>query len=161
MNYKQFKSVFSDVLLPLGFTNVKEMYFRKTGQVFGIIDIQKSDWGGTYFINIGIYVDEGGHLTQPPPFHKVHLKQRLASIAPKPVGESPLPAFDLEVAMGAAERSAVIKNALVQYGVPYLESLSTLNGIADYLSPEKRNFAGVTLALREIVSRLTRGDASA
>ena len=153
MNFKQLKSVFANVLLPLGYTNVKNMFFRRIGDVFTIVDLQKSDFGGKYYINIGLFVDDGVNAAQPPPFYKTHLIQRLESIVPQAVRDTLVPALDLELPMSDSERSAVISNALKQYGLPYVDSLSTIEGIADYLSPEKRNFAGVTLALREIIRR--------
>jgi hypothetical protein len=155
MNYKQFKAVVGSVFVARGYTNVKSMFFRRIGEVFTIVDLQKSDFGGRYYINIGLFVDESGHSTQPPPFHKTHLKQRLASIVPQSVRDTLVPATDLEVSMSAAERSTVLTSALEQYAVPYLDSLSTVDGIADYLTPEAKNFAGVTLALRDIIRRRT------
>jgi hypothetical protein len=82
-------------------------------------------------------------------------------IMPQSVAETLVPASDLEVPMAAAERSAIITKMLEEYAIPYLNSLSTIDGIADYLSPEKRNFAGVTLALREINRRRTGREQSA
>lgn len=161
MNYKQFKTVFANVLLPLGFTNVKNMFFRRAGDIFAIVDLQKSDWGGDYFVNIGIYVADNEKLKQPPPFRNAHLKQRLEAIVPRPVCTKLLPALDLEIPMSAAERSLTVTTALEDYAVPYLNTLATIEGIADYLRPEKRNFAGVTLALREIIARRTGQEQSA
>ncbi len=155
MNQKKLKAVFADVLLPLGYTNVKNTFFRRLDDVFTIVDLQKSNFGGRYYVNVGLFIDDGAKLTQPPPFHETHLIQRLEAIVPQSVRDTLAPALDLEVAMGATERSAVISNALEQYGVPFLNSLSTTEGIANYLRPENRNFAGVTLALREIISRRT------
>jgi hypothetical protein len=155
MNYKEFKAVFASLLLPLGYANVKNMFFRRIGDVFSIVELQKSDWGGNYYVNLGVFVDEGGHLPQPPPIHKAHLQQRLESkfFIPQAVRETLVPALNLEVPMRAAERSAVISNALEQYVIPYLNSISTIEGIADYISPDRGNVAFVTLKLRDIIRR--------
>jgi len=160
VNYKQFKSVFSNFLSPFGYKSTGNMFFRRTGEVFTIVDLQKSEFGGQYYVNLGLFVDEGGALAQPPPFYKTHLKQRLESkfIIPQSARNTLVPALDLEVPMAAAERSVVLTKALEQYAVPYLDSLSTIEGIADFLSPEKCNFAGVTVALREIIKRRTGVD---
>jgi hypothetical protein len=158
MNYKELKEVFARVLLPLGYTATKNMFFRRIGEVFLIVDLQKSNFGGSYYVNIGLFVDEEAKLTQPPPFHKTHLIQRLESIVPQATRDKLVPALDLEVPMRADDRSAVITSAMEQFGSHYLNPLSTIEGIADFLSPEKRNFAGVTLALRSIISRRTGRD---
>jgi hypothetical protein len=155
VNKKQLKSVLAGVLVPLGYTCVKDTFFRRNGEVFLIVDLEKSPFGGSFDVNIGIYVDEGGELAQPPPFHQTHMIQRLPAIATQTVRNTLVPALDLETAIRDNERSATIASALEQYGLPFLNSLSTLQAIADYLSPERRNFAGVTLALREIIKRRT------
>ena len=169
MNKKQFKSVFADLLLPLGYIGVKDMFFRRVGDVFLIVDLQKSNFGGRYYVNIGLFVDDGANLTRPPPFHETHMIQRLESIAPQAVRNALVPALNLEEPMCAAERSAVITSALEQCGLPYLNSLSTIEGIADYLNPEKAKdlspdrpkAALVTLELREIIKRRTGHEQSA
>lgn len=155
MNYKEFKAIFANLLLLHGYAHVKNMFFRRLGDVFTIVDLQKSDWQGSYYVNIGVFVDEGGHLPQPPPIHKAHLQQRLESefFIPQSARDAIVPALNLEVPMKAAERSAVISNALEQYVIPYLNSVSTIEGIADYINPDKGNVAFITLALRDIIRR--------
>jgi hypothetical protein len=155
MNKKQLKSLFTNLLLPIGYTCAGDMFFRRVGEVFLIVDLDKSRFGGTFTVNIGLFVDEGDKLTQPPPFHLTHMKQTLTTIAPQAVRDKLVPALNLEEPMKDHERSDIITAALEEYGLPYLNSLSTIEGIADYLSPENRNFAGVTLALREIIRRRT------
>jgi hypothetical protein len=158
MNYKELKSIFARVLLPLGYTAAKNMFFRRIGEVILIVDLQKSTFGGNYYVNIGLFVDEEVKLTQPPPFHKTHLKQTLTSIVPQVVRDKLVPALDLEVAMRADDRSDIITSAMVRYGLPFLTPLGSIEGIADFLDPQKRNFALVTLALRSIISRRTGRD---
>ncbi len=48
MNKKQLKSAFADVLLPLGYAGVKDMFFLHIGDVFLIVDLEKSSFGGSY-----------------------------------------------------------------------------------------------------------------
>lgn len=154
MNQKDFRAIFASILVPEGFTSARNTFYRRLGNVFLIIDLQKSAYGGSYYVNLGLYVDEVG-LTAPPPFHRTHLMGRLESIVPKDARERLVPALDLEIPMNAEERSSIIREMMEQFGLPYLNPLATVDGIADFLSPEKKNYRGVTLALREVVSRLT------
>jgi hypothetical protein len=158
MNKKQLKAVLANILLPLGYTGTKDMFFHRIGDIFLIVDLFKSPHGGSFTVNIGMYVDEGGNLTQPPPFHQTHLPITLEWLVPKTICAELVSALNFELAMKDEARSTLISSAFVQYGLPFLNSLSTIEGIADYLSPEKRNFAGVTLALREIISQRTGRD---
>jgi hypothetical protein len=160
MNKKQLKAVIADVLLPLGYTAPRDMFFRRIGDIFLIVDLDKSRFGGSFTVSIGLFVDEVAKLTQPPPYHETHMIQTLTRIAPQAVRDKLVPALNLEVPMKDHERSAIITSALEGYGLPYLTSLSTIEGIADCLSPDKRNMPLVTLALREIISRRTGRDYS-
>jgi hypothetical protein len=155
MNYEQFKAVFANALLPLGYANVKNTFFRRIGDVFLIVDLQKSDFGGSYYVNLGLFLDEGSSLMQPPPFHKSHLMQRLEAIISQSDRNELVPALDLEVPMAANKRTSLVMNAVEQHVLPYLTPLGTIEGIADHLRPGGAKPALVTLRLRDIIYRRT------
>jgi len=155
MNKKDLKSVLAELLLPLGYVEARDMFFRQADDVFLTIHLEKSSFGGNFTVNIGIFVNADRKLKHPPPYHQTHLRQTLFTIAPQVVRNALIPALDLEVPMAAKERATVILDAIRNYALPFLDSLSTIEGIADYLSPARQNFAGVTLALRDIIKSRT------
>lgn len=155
MNKKQLKAVLASVFLPLGYSSVKNMFFRRVGEVFLIVNLDKSPYGESFMVDLGLYVDESGSLAQPPPYNKTHIIQPLTRIVSQDVRDALVPALDLELPMAAKERSDLISSVLEQHAVPYLNSLSTLEGIADRLVHWKYDSPIAKLELREILSRRT------
>lgn len=153
MNKNSMKKLMSRVLLPYGYANVKDMFFRRKGEVFSLVGLDKSSFGGMFNLLLGAFVDEGMTLSQPPRMECSHIHMCLHWLTPGSEEMPLLVALDLEKSMSDANRAAAITNALTNYAIPFLDSCDTLEGIANLLGPDKETVPPSTVALREILKR--------
>jgi hypothetical protein len=121
-NQKDILAVFRFVLEPLDFMNRKESWYRSLPEISQVVNLQKSDFGGQFYINIGVSPLE--LITTPYPLeNKYHLRLRAERILLKEcVVQKTL---DLEdESMNGIEREESLRKVLLEC-VGFLDRVDT------------------------------------
>lgn len=120
-NTKQLKTIIDDVLRPLGFTNKRSAWYRHRQDTILIVDLQKSDFGGQYYVNLSVVL-RGLNADDYPREEFGHVRKRLDRIIEQ--REYANVAFDLEdTSITSSERQLRISQ-LIARGAEWLEGLS-------------------------------------
>jgi hypothetical protein len=125
MNTKELLDVINAVLAPAGFRRRKETWYRANEDTVTLVNLQKSQWGGQFFVNLAVYLRALGNAASPAE-HQAHIRVRLTSIA----GESSAPldeALDLERAgISTESRASRITAAMIDVALPFLTDRSVV-----------------------------------
>lgn len=125
MNTKEIEEIFDRALAPAGFRRRKDTWYKTNEDAITLVNLQKSQWGGQYYVNLGVYIRYLGKATSPPE-HKSHIRARLTSIA-----GSEAPAIDAALNLERTDfstegRANTIERALTRIAVPFLAERSVL-----------------------------------
>ncbi|HMP04169.1 MAG TPA: DUF4304 domain-containing protein [Gemmatales bacterium] len=151
MNRKILRQMISQVLEPHRFCSAKDMYYRRDGEVFLVLALDRPSFGGPFFIELGLFVDETGQLAHPPPVYLCHIRQQLTVIMPKKERISLIEALDLERAMPQADRSTIIRHSIESYALPFLEALNTVDKIVTLLNEGDPRVIPGTMILHDLL----------
>lgn len=110
------------LLKPLGFNRTRETWHRSTSETVLVLNVQKSEWGPTLYLNLGVYLRGLGAETAPPEF-RCHIRTRLDRVVEN--RGALLEALDLESMLPDIDRQQRILDAIVQSGLPWLEARET------------------------------------
>ena len=119
-------------------SDLKAEGFRKHGatwrktfpQTILVLNIQKSQWGPQFYINLGVYLSALGPNAKPPE-HRCHLRTRLSPLVAE--GSPLVECLDFSTRASDEERSRVVRDAVVNYGLPWLHARSTEDGVREQL----------------------------
>jgi len=92
-----------------------------------VLNLQKSQWGDTLYVNAGVYVRALGS-EHSPPHNRCHINARLERVVPAIYFEP------IRCLTASEPPSAEALEAFVSHGLPWLESVSTATGISTFLS---------------------------
>ncbi len=110
-----------------GFTKKSGTWCRRQREVIAVMELQKSQYGAQYFVNVALWLLELGQA-QCPKEQTCHLRSRLGSLLPEE--EEHLSALlDLDVSMNDENRREALLEILKLRLLPSLEICSTLDGI--------------------------------
>lgn len=112
----------ADLLNPLRFKKTRATWHRTAAETVLVLNVQKSEWGPTLYVNLGVYLRRLGDETAPPE-HRCHIRARLDRVVEN--ASSLVEALDLESSLFDAERQESIIGAIVQSGLPWLEARET------------------------------------
>ena len=137
-----------DVLVPTGFRRRKLHWYRSNDDTIQIVNLQKSDWGGQYYINLGIFFRTLSPATAPKEY-QAHARVRLDAL--RGIDESRIEAvLNLEnVEMSQVERRSVIVAAFNDGVIPFLNARSTLPQLRSLYKTNQLNIPYLTLTGRE------------
>lgn len=93
-----------------------------------LIEPQKSQYANRYFLNLGVYFSSLGDEKRLRA-HRAHVQARLESLVPKLMLSALEEALDFERPKGVQLRANIIGGALTNWGLPFLHSHSTLEGV--------------------------------
>jgi Domain of unknown function (DUF4304) len=132
---------------------LKERGFRKTGPTWrsdstdcvSVLNIQGSQWGPSFYINLGVYFRALG--TEPNPNeYDCHIRCRLADLLPQRERLAQILDFEKEVSLSV--RSRELEAAVIQYALPWLERCSSRSGAATFVASLPARSPWVTEAVR-------------
>lgn len=66
MNSKEFKNVFGDIAKAFGFSTAYGGWFKESSECFAVLELQKSNFGDSYLLNIKIFVQRAFEKTYSP-----------------------------------------------------------------------------------------------
>jgi hypothetical protein len=129
-NKKDLISVIDAVLTPGGYVRQGLSWYRHCDETVLLIDLQKSDVGGQFLVNLGVSVCALNAERFPSEAH-CHLRMRLDRVADN--REAVLRAFDLEdTTIGPILRHEAVQ-LLIDEGARWLERFATAGGVAGAL----------------------------
>jgi hypothetical protein len=110
------------LLKPLGFKKTRATWRRTSDETVLVLNVQKSDFGPTLYVNLGVYLRRLGAETTPPEY-RCHIRARLNRVVEdaRPLLES----LDLESSLSDADRQQGVVDAIIQSGLPWLEARET------------------------------------
>lgn len=123
---------------------LKEAGYKKKGatwhyqdeEFIRVLNIQGSQWSTSFYLNLGIYIRAlGGEST--PAENKCHIRQRIDGIAPDRAEAFRL--LDFNEFVEPIEREKGIKKIVIDYGLKWLEEKSSIEGLKQYLTHEKKH----------------------
>jgi hypothetical protein len=152
MNTTELAEVISAVLVPAGFRKRKDTWYKANEDTITLLNLQKSQYGGQYFVNLAVYLRDLGTATSPSE-HQSHIRVRLTAIAG---GEASAidEALDLEQPnMSTEKRRTTLTRALTTMALPFLSERSVLAHVREL---HAQGSLGPVLITRATVTLLER-----
>lgn len=118
--------------------------------ISSMINLQKSDWGGQFYLNLAVCITKLDNSSDSPLEHKCPIRRRLDRIVSD--RELLLQALDLENgSIQNEDRANIITNAIVKDAVPWLLALSTLDGIRNRIMTDDTTRSWITPVVIEFL----------
>lgn len=114
-----------------------------------LMELQKSQWGRQYYINLAVWAKELGEPIAIPPKERIcHLRTRLSQIASSRIGV----ALDFaDATLDEQDRAEIIRDEVSIYAIPFLLQCGTMSGIADAYKQGKLNRAMIAKQLKDLI----------
>ena len=153
MNTKELDKFLSETLAAVGFRQRKHAWYKANEDTITLVDLQKSEWGGQYYINLGVYLRDLGKASSPSE-HQCHIRVRLSSI----VGDDRQAieeALDLErTGISSEHRTRVLGRALKDTAVPFLADRSALPRLRELFTQGALGPVFTTKVARELLENV-------
>jgi hypothetical protein len=150
MNKSVLESAIDRQLAARGWRRRGSSWYAETTESISAINLQKSQWGGQFYLNIGLYYRALGDERFPEE-HKLHLRGRLSSITEASRLDLDT-VLDLEQPLPDEERTRSLEAAVLEVAVPYLEARSHLSEVARLSKAESLGPLVVSRGLRELIA---------
>jgi hypothetical protein len=126
------KQTISEVLKSNGFTNKASTWWRKNNEVCFVVNLQKSNFGDQYYVNIGISVIDLA-LSDFPPAHKCQITTRLSEIVGETGSEDLKSILNCESPRDMDDRLIALRNLIAVDLFEFLDDFSNLAKIKNTL----------------------------
>ena len=130
MDKKSLETAFNKELVPHGFKKKASSWYRQTIGALQVVDLQKSAYGGQFYVNLCFVPDGMAVDGMPTPKeYKCPLRIRLDSVFPensKQLEEL----FDLEgQSLSETSRTKGVQDVLIRMVIPFLDQLREPNDL--------------------------------
>jgi Domain of unknown function (DUF4304) len=112
-----------------GFRKKARTWWLDRDEVILLLNLQSSSFGDSVYVNLGVYHKSFGTETSPPEY-RCHIRARLATISPAKYHAA------IAGATKTYEPPALLMESLETVALPWLESLATREGRAQFLATE-------------------------
>jgi hypothetical protein len=123
---KNLRLLIHGVLKPLGFVRSASTWHLDTPDAVGVINLQRSMWSASYYINVGIYVKALGNLTQPKEYD-CHYTGRIEDFMLIPGFRGEFKFDDNAIDLGEAE--AAVITGTIRAIAPIVRTLTSLDNL--------------------------------
>lgn len=120
-------STLAAVAAQAGFRPRAGAWYRDVPVGVQVIELQKSSWGEQYYFNLGIHVRDLGAARSPKP-HQCHFNTRATSLDREHETHWKQ-VMDLEAPLDDAARRREVARLLSSFVIPFLDALSTKDGL--------------------------------
>jgi hypothetical protein len=110
----------ASVLKPLGYSKRGATWHRDQGNVISVVNLQKSQWGDDFYLNLGVYLKQLG-TKERPAASECHVRCRAEALAEMP-----------KLSDDSNEVDALIRTVVV----PWFDALKTPEQIGVFLRSE-------------------------
>ncbi len=146
-NLKDLEVVVTSVLKPEGYRKKKTNWYLETDDCILMVNLQKSRWGGQFYINLAVLITDLNKNNTPQEY-ECHIRARLDEVVPNQ--NEVKKTLDLEdTTIPTETKIETLANALNAYGIPFLSSLNTLSKIKEKLQRQELKKIAIRLDMRE------------
>jgi Domain of unknown function (DUF4304) len=139
------------VLREAGFRVQSNTWHKSCQDTLLVVNLQKSQWGPQYYINLAVWVRQLGEALKPKEY-QCHIRERATSL-PSEEAKRLERALDLaDESLSPEERAACIAGFIKETALPFLDSLSTLEGIRSAFESQKLKGCFVHRQLKELLA---------
>lgn len=125
-NVKDLEKLITDELAPHGFRKKGRNWYYRTDDCVCMFNLDKSRWGGQFFLNLGVMVSKIDP-TETPLEHHCHVRCRLGELLED--SSALEKALNLEDHLIPADEKIQIIQESIRKAVPILKALATLDAI--------------------------------
>src|ERR1700683_2441378 len=138
-----------DLLSKAGFKRKGKVWYVDNAETFSLLELQKSNYGDQYYINLAVFVKKLGSNPFPKE-HQCHVRGRLTSLLKdKSDAEKSL---DLEnVSIPMEKRIASVSSMIKDIALPLLSEMRSMGGIKRLLIENKLEEFLVSLKLKKLL----------
>lgn len=140
---KQIQRVLAPVLKPYGFRKAGATWRRPYTDSIGVLNLQGSQWGWSFYVNVGVYFRALGGKAAPLEYD-CQMRTRLDSLLPS--RDRLLQVLDCEDPIAEAKGFQELAAAVTNYGVAWLDRVSTIAGARDYFRGAPKGSCLITKA---------------
>jgi hypothetical protein len=126
---KHYQTAFAPTLKAAGFTKRGANWHRRVDGAVQVINLQGSQWGASFYLNLGVYFEALGDQARPPE-SACHLRSRCDQLVPD--GERFHDLLDDAKRISEAERFAELAASVRSVALPWLDLVSTAEGARAY-----------------------------
>jgi hypothetical protein len=136
------------------FLRKSNTWYRDLKETIILVDVQKSNFGEQYYVNLGVLVKGLAQSRDklPPRENECHVRLRLESLTPEAEQYVQQVVLNLDnTSMGPAERQQRIHDLIAEVALPFLLRCSTRAGIREADLQGRLHPALVHKSVREMV----------
>jgi hypothetical protein len=151
------KDSISKFLKGHSFTVKGNTWYSVRDDVVQVLNLQKSQWGAQYYVNLGVWVKaiEG---SEKPPSHKCHIQMRLSALSH--CTQLMKDAFDEETKnISETQRDELVVQAISQAAIPFFDSLLNIEDIKKAIQEGSLKKGMVHAKLKEYIAKGNGGSA--
>lgn len=142
------RKAFSGPLESQEFVRKSRTWYAEREETVLVAQIQPSSYGSSYYVNLAVYLKQLGDLRFPRE-EQCHIRIRLSSLAGGTVDR----VLDFEHgSMDDVKRASVLRAAMLDHGIPFLEECSTLKGIRRAIRAKRLSDAFVHKEVKRLAS---------
>lgn len=128
-NNKRLQRALAPTLKTRGFRKSAATWRKDVGDAIAVVSLQGSQYGPSFYLNLGVYFYAVGDRTDPLEYH-CHIRTRLSKLVPDE--QRLVELLDFEQPVPDHIRFAELEKLLVGHGLPWLELVSTPEGALQY-----------------------------
>lgn len=129
MSRNVIQTTFDDFMKGAGFSKKSGSWYRTTDDVITVVQLQKSQYGLQYYVNIALWLRPLGEATAPKE-QVCHVRTRLSGLVGNEEGQLEA-LLDLDVPMPDGERAEKLRTFLNAHLGPALEAVASLDSLRD------------------------------
>lgn len=143
---------FDAALESAGFGRQGAGWSLESPEALVVVCLQKSNYGASYFVNVGAWLKALGHNKNPSE-HECHVRLRPSSLDAERERYWETEVFNLEApSIGDTERGERVREFMVQIVVPFARKLGSLEGIRELAGRGELRHAAVRVGAQALVS---------
>jgi hypothetical protein len=142
------KTAIREFLQSRSFSLKGELWLRGQEETVSVVQLQKSQFGEQYYVNLGVFIKTIGSVARPSRLEQCQIRVRLSGL----IEESSNLAFDADSDLSEEQRHELIRNAL-QTGIVWLGTNSRLEDIKQHYNNGELRGAMVHRLAKELFVR--------
>ena len=125
----QFAKALAPVFKVDGFTKTGCSWHKRCAELIQVFNIQHSQWGNQFYLNIGIYLTELGKETKPAEY-RCHIRCRVEELLPGVNLRDLATLLDFDASIDLSARYEQVGALITRELLPWFSSNSTKAGVA-------------------------------
>jgi hypothetical protein len=152
VNTKTLVEILNEPLREEGYLRKAQAWYRFTPDCIMVVDLQKSDFGGKYYINLAVLL-RALDATPVPKEHKCHLRVRVGQLVDDDERSTLKKYLDLEDgSVTTEERRVGLQRVLREIALPTLAEVSSLDAVKRKFEKDGLRRFAVTVRARQFLA---------